>query len=56
VGWSRVRDRAHWLSDVVIGGTVGAISGLAVGSTHPHRRWTVVAAPTDRGAAVYVVR
>jgi membrane-associated phospholipid phosphatase len=30
VAWSRVYDRAHWPSDVVLGATVGVASGLTV--------------------------
>jgi len=56
VGWTRARDRAHWLSDVVFGATLGTIAGRTVTSGHRARTWTVVPAPTRGGAAVFVYR
>ncbi len=54
VGWSRIRDREHWLSDVLFGGAVGLIAGRTVTAGHD-RRWIVVPAGTPGGGAVFVV-
>ncbi len=56
IGWSRIRDDRHWLSDVIIGGTLGAIAGRTVTAGHGDRQWVVVPAASADGAAVYVVR
>jgi len=56
VGWTRARDRAHWLSDVVFGATVGTIAGRTVTSGHRARAWSVVPSVTRGGVAVYVYR
>jgi len=56
VGWSRVRDEQHWVSDVVIGAAVGLISGRTVAEGHRGRAWAVVPAATSRSAAIYLVR
>ena len=56
VGWTRVRDRQHWLSDVVFGTAVGIIAGKTITSTHRHARWLVTPAIGRSGAAVYVLR
>lgn len=53
VGWSRIRDNVHWLSDVVFGATVGIIAGETVAAHH--HRLTVVPVGTPGGAAVYVL-
>ena len=44
IGWARVRDRAHWPSDIVSGATIGSIIGFTV--TRDHRNWTWSVAPT----------
>jgi len=56
VGWSRVRDNVHWLSDVLMGATIGTAVGRAVTAGHRERAWQVVPVRTDGGFAVYVVR
>lgn len=57
VGWTRVRDRSHWLSDVFFGGTVGTIAGWTVTSGHRSKpTWTIVPSATKGGAALYVVK
>lgn len=56
VGWSRVRDHQHWLSDVVVGAAVGLVAGRTVASGHRDHRWVVVPAATGSSAAVYVMR
>lgn len=56
VGWTRVRDDQHWLTDVIIGGAVGAIAGLAVTGGHEHRRWQVTPTATRQSFGVLVTR
>ena len=41
VGWSRLRDGEHWLTDTVAGATIGMIIGRAV-SARTSAAWTVV--------------
>jgi hypothetical protein len=52
VAWSRVRERAHWLSDVAFGSAVGILAGRTVASKHGPRRVTVVPTPTKGGGAL----
>jgi len=54
VGWSRVRDRDHWLSDVAFGAAVGIISGRTVAARHQRRGFIIVPAATKGGAALTV--
>jgi membrane-associated phospholipid phosphatase len=54
VGWSRLRGEHHWLSDVVMGATLGVIAGRTV-TTDQRRQWTVIPAVSPDRAAVYVV-
>jgi membrane-associated phospholipid phosphatase len=42
VGWSSVRTRAHWVTDVAAGATLGTIVGYAVTRGHRARDWQVV--------------
>jgi membrane-associated phospholipid phosphatase len=57
VGWSRVRDRAHWMSDVLFGATLGTIAGRTVTGGHGRpSTWAIVPGATPGGAAVHVVR
>lgn len=56
VGWSSVRNRAHWVSDVVAGATLGTIVGYTVTRGHRDRDWQLVPVRTDGGFAVYFVR
>ncbi len=56
VGWTRIRDREHWVSDVVFGATVGLIVGHTVTRGHRARDWTVVPVRTKGGAALYLVK
>jgi membrane-associated phospholipid phosphatase len=56
VGWSRMRDDHHWLTDIVIGTTIGLISGRTVTAGHRESQWTVVPVATHASVAVYVVR
>jgi membrane-associated phospholipid phosphatase len=56
VGWSRLRDDAHWLTDVIVGGTIGAIVGRTVAHGHRERRWAVVPTASARSVGVTVAR
>jgi membrane-associated phospholipid phosphatase len=56
VGWSRVRDDHHWLTDIVVGTTIGLIAGRTVTAGHRDRQWAVVPVATHASAAVYVVK
>jgi membrane-associated phospholipid phosphatase len=56
VSWSRIRDRAHWISDTVAGATLGIIVGETVTRGHRERDWHVMPAKTPGGFAVYVTR
>jgi len=49
VGWSRVRDNVHFLSDVVVGSAVGVIVGRTVTAGHKTRQWTIVPTPAPGG-------
>jgi membrane-associated phospholipid phosphatase len=57
IGWTRVRDREHWLSDVIFGSSLGLASGLTVTFGHARSSWSVApAAVPGGGAAVYVIK
>ena len=56
VGWTRVRDRAHWVTDVIVGAAIGTAVGHAVASGHRERSWTVVPVASAASVAVYYVR
>ncbi|MEZ5319358.1 MAG: phosphatase PAP2 family protein [Vicinamibacterales bacterium] len=56
VGWTRVRDHVHFLSDVVMGAALGTMAGRTVTIGHRERVWRVVPTKTPGGVAVYVVR
>jgi membrane-associated phospholipid phosphatase len=54
VGWSRVRDRKHWLSDVIVGGAIGILSGRAVTADQRTSRWALTPIATLGGIAIAV--
>lgn len=56
VGWTRVRDRAHWLTDVVVGAAVGTIAGRTVTAGHRARSWTIVPVASGTAVAVFVTK
>lgn len=56
VGWTRVRDDVHWLSDVVFGAAVGTLAGHTVTKDHHGARWVVVPAPVKGGMGFVVAR
>jgi membrane-associated phospholipid phosphatase len=56
VGWTRVRDRAHWVSDVVFGAAVGLASARAVTRGHQSSSWTVMPVAVADGIGVVFVK
>lgn len=56
VGWTRVHDNMHWLSDVIIGGTIGIVTGRAVTAGQRERAWTIAPVKTPGGVAILVSR
>jgi membrane-associated phospholipid phosphatase len=56
VGWSRVQDGQHWMSDVVFGAAVGLAAGHTVALGHRGGAWNVVPMRTSGGGAVLFVR
>jgi membrane-associated phospholipid phosphatase len=56
VGWTRVRDHAHWPTDVVVGATTGLIAGYTVARGHGPRNWAIVPSAGARQVAITVVR
>jgi membrane-associated phospholipid phosphatase len=56
VGWTRVRDRAHWMSDVFMGATLGTIAGRTVTRSHVRPTWSLVPTATPGGAALFIVK
>jgi hypothetical protein len=56
VGWTRIRDNQHWLTDVVFGSTIGIVAGKAVTGGHHLAGWTVAPAVSPQSAAVYFIK
>jgi membrane-associated phospholipid phosphatase len=56
IGWTRVRDSQHWLTDVLVGASLGTAVGHAVSSGHRARSWTFVPVTGPDTAAIYLVR
>lgn len=56
VAWTRVRDNAHWLTDTVMGATIGTIIGRTVTATERNKRWTVVPSASHDAVGIYVLR
>jgi membrane-associated phospholipid phosphatase len=56
VAWTRIRDQSHWASDVVMGATVGIISGYTVTRGHRDRGWAVIPLAGPRSASLSFVR
>ena len=56
VGWCRVRDNQHWLSDVAFGSALGILSGNTVTTGH-HRPHGLVVVPshTTKNTAIFVI-
>lgn len=56
VGWTRVRDRVHWATDVAIGAAVGTIAGITVTRRHRDTTWAIVPAANPRSVSVMVMK
>ena len=56
VGWSRVWDGEHWVSDVVFGAALGLAAGHTVTLGHRGKNWNVVPVRTSGGGAVFFVK
>ena len=56
VGWTRIRDRAHWLTDVIFGAALGTVSARTVTLGHHRNGWAVVPVRTNGGVAVYLMK
>jgi membrane-associated phospholipid phosphatase len=56
VGWTRIRDNQHWLTDVVFGSAIGIVAGKAVTQGHQIAGWTVAPSVTPRSAAIYFIK
>jgi membrane-associated phospholipid phosphatase len=55
IGWTRVRDREHWLSDVVFGSAIGLIAGKTITRGHAPK-WIIAPVAMQGGGAIYLVR
>jgi hypothetical protein len=55
VAASRLHDNRHYLSDVVFGAAVGAISGRTV-TQHGRNMWTMAPVPVPGGVALVALR
>jgi len=53
---TRVRDRAHWVSDVAFGAAVGLASARAVTRGHQSKTWTIMPTAVPGGAGIIVMR
>lgn len=60
VGWTRMRDDSHWLTDVVMGAAIGTTIGRTVARFHKNdderQTWHVVPVAGGGQVAVYVTR
>ena len=56
IGWTRIRDNAHWLTDVIIGAGIGATVGQTVARGHRDSAWTIVPTVTPNQVAIHIVR
>lgn len=55
IGWTRVRDNAHWLTDVIVGSAIGTVVGRTIARDHREREWTVIPAVGRHQVAIHVV-
>ncbi|HYN08076.1 MAG TPA: phosphatase PAP2 family protein [Vicinamibacterales bacterium] len=56
IGWTRLREDQHWLSDLAAGATIGLIVGQAVTSGHRQRTWTVAPVPVRGGIGIVILK
>ena len=58
VAWTRIRDNRHWLTDAVVGATIGTVAGRTVTRDHHGgaKPWMIVPSASAHGAAIFIVR
>jgi PAP2 superfamily protein len=56
VGFTRLRDDKHWLSDVIFGATLGVIAGKTVTIGHRRAAFTVMPTVTKDGAGFFLIK
>lgn len=56
IAWTRVRDNSHWLSDIIVGGTIGVAAGFTVTRGHQAKVWAIVPSVGPHQVAVHFVR
>lgn len=56
IAWTRIRDRAHWLSDLTFGAALGLASARAVTRDHSSRTWSIAPMALPGGGGIVFVR
>jgi membrane-associated phospholipid phosphatase len=56
IAWSRVRQDAHFMSDVLVGGALGTIVGRTIASPAHAHQWTIAPSATRNSVGVMVVK
>jgi membrane-associated phospholipid phosphatase len=56
IGWTRVRDHDHYLSDVLAGTAIGIVAGQTVSRPHGRGSWIVTPSASPTQVAVYISR
>ena len=55
IGWTRIRDHQHYLSDVIFGSALGIAAGKTVTIGHKAGRFSVMPVAVPGGGGVFVV-
>ncbi len=55
IGWTRIRDRSHWLSDVVFGSAIGVAAGRTVALGHRRSAWSLAPSATPHGVGLFAI-
>lgn len=59
ISWTRMRDDSHWLTDIIVGATIGTTVGRTISHGHRERSgrdWTIVPVAGATRIGVYVMR
>jgi membrane-associated phospholipid phosphatase len=56
VGWTRVRDDAHFVSDVIVGSAIGLAVGHTVARHHGDSAWTIAPSVSGHDVGIVVIR
>ena len=56
IGWTRLRDDRHWLTDVIVGAAIGTAVGQSVSRGHRPGGWTIAPVATTNSAAIYFTK